>query len=252
MQYDSLHPNRADSTQEVNKVKHVTSIRRGNATSLQDLQSAAEHLTSELQEVQVELHEVQCQTHSIVNESHNMVRTWHHKTPVLASVAVGGADKTLQVLGGRNAASMNRIIQFLAQQQSTEGEHIRSLLHRLSEAANASIQEAEVPRNIPENDRIKSLVTQVLYLSHTGYRDSTHCVMKTGHAHTEVALFFTHLLAWIQIKILESHTELKEHIPYNLMTSKKLNHSGNSISSIWRQFNDKLRSEEHTSELQSR
>jgi len=64
--------------------------------------------------------------------------------------------------------------------------------------------------------------------------------MKTGHAHTEVALFFTHLLAWIQIKILESHTELKEHIPYNLMTTKKLNQHGNCIPSIWRQFNDKL------------
>ena len=125
MQYDSLHPNRADSTQEVNKVKHVTSIRRGNATSLQELQSDAEDLTSELQQVQVELHKVQCQIHSIVNESHNMVRTWHRKTPVLASVAVGGADKTLHFLGGRNAAGMNRLVQYLAQQQTTEGEHIR-------------------------------------------------------------------------------------------------------------------------------
>jgi len=238
MQYDSLYPDRAAKTKEVNKVKHVTSIRRGNATSLQELQSDAEALTSELQEVQVELHKVQCQIHSIVNESHNMVRIWHSKTPVLASVAVGGADKTLHFLGGRNAAGMNRIVQYLAQQQTTEGGHIRGFLNRLSEAANASIQEAEVPRNLPENDRIKSLVTEVLHLSHTGYRDSTHCVMKIGNAHTEVNVFFTHLLAWIQIKILESHSELKVHMPYELISGQRSNKC--PISSIWRQFNDKL------------
>jgi len=238
LQYDVLHPERAGTTKEVNKVKHVTSIRTESATSLQDLQAKAEDLTSKLQEIQVELHRVQCSIHSIVNESHNMVHTWNRKKPVLASVAVGGADKTMHFLGGRNATSMNRIVQFVASQQNTKGEHIQKKLNRLSEAAKASIQEAEVPRNIPENDRIKSLVTEVLHLSHTGYRDSTHCVMKTGHAHTEVGFFFTHLLAWIQIKILESHSELKEHMPYDLIRGQK--QSKNSISSIWRQFNDKL------------
>jgi len=238
LQYDVLHPERAGTTKEVNKVKHVTSIRTESATSLQDLQAKAEDLTSKLQEIQVELHRVQCSIHSIVNESHNMVHTWNRKKPVLASVAVGGADKTMHFLGGRNATSMNRIVQFVASQQNTKGEHIQKKLNRLSEAAKASIQEAEVPRNIPENDSIKSLVTEVLHLSHTGYRDSTHCVMKTGHAHTEVGFFFTHLLAWIQIKILESHSELKEHMPYDLIRGQK--QSKNSISSIWRQFNDKL------------
>ena len=155
-------------------MKHVASVRTDSIRTLTELQAEAENLTSKLQEIHAELHRVQNLIHLNVNESHNMVHTWNGKTPVLASVAVGGVDKTLHFLGGRNAASMNRIIQFVTSQQTTEGEHIRSLLHRLSEAANASIQEAEVPRNIPENDRIKSLVTEVLHLSHTGYRDSTH------------------------------------------------------------------------------
>jgi len=245
MQYDLIHPERAGKTKEVNKVRHVTSTRKEDVDTLKDLQFHQDELTSELQLVQLELHKGQCAINAIVSGSHNMVPTWNRKIPVLASIAVGGSDKTLHFLGGRNAASMNRIIQFLAQQQNTEGGIIRSLLQRLSEAAHASIQEAEVPRNIPENDRIKSLVTEVLRLSHTGYRDSTHCVMKTGHAHTEVNLFFTHLLAWIQIKILESHSELKEHMPYELITG--VNPKRSSISSIWRQFNDKrLRSSKCT------
>ena len=239
-QYDTMHPERAGTTKEANKLKHVASVRSDSIKSLTELQEDAEQLISELQVIHAELHKLQTEIHLIVNKSNNMVHNWNGKTPVLASVAVGGVDKTFHFLGGRNAARMNKIVQFHTSQQTTEGQHIRNFLNRLSATAIASIQEAEVPRNIPENDRIKSLVTQVLYLSHTGYRDSTHCVMITGHAHTEVAVFFTHLLAWIQIKILESYTELKEHIPYNLMTSKKLNHSGNSISSIWRQFNDKL------------
>jgi len=238
MQYDLIHPDKADKTTEVNKVRHVTSTRKEDVEELQNLQRTQEELTSELQQVQLELHKGQCSINAIVGGSHHMVPDWNRRIPVLASVAVGGSDKTLHFMGGRNAASMNRLIQFLAQQQNTEGEIIRNLLHRLSEAAHASIQEEEVPRNIPENNRIKSLVTEVLRLSETGYRDYTHCVMKIGNAHTEVNFFFTHLLAWIQIKILESHSELKEHMPYEVITGS--NPKKNSIPSIWRHFNEKL------------
>jgi len=187
------------------------------------------------------LHQVHNARYAIVNKKFNMIERGNCRTPVLATVAVGGVDKTIHFLEGRNAVLMSKVVEeFQNLPNSVGGGVIRHFMEQLCIAAKTPIKQAEVPDDISVETCTQMLVTAVLLLSNKGIRDSEGCLMITKSMDTEVHILFTHLLAWAQFKILESHPEFKKHIPADWLKGNSTSGVPIHISSMWRKFNESI------------
>ena len=232
--YDVYIPNRAGTTLPNSKVGRMATVTQQDQNKLIQLEVHRNNLLEKL-------HQVHNARYAIVNKKFNMIERGNCRTPVLATVAVGGVDKTIHFLEGRNAVLMSKVVEeFQNLPNSVGGGVIRHFMEQLCIAAKTPIKQAEVPDDISVETCTQMLVTAVLLLSNKGIRDSEGCLMITKSMDTEVHILFTHLLAWAQFKILESHPEFKKHIPADWLKGNSTSGVPIHISSMWRKFNESI------------
>lgn len=185
---------------------------------------------------------------------------WLDDMPLMFSVKLGGLSNKMEFVGGRNSDALNQTCESYRQLGAASGGNaIRAFIDKICQVAKGPVQKYALDENVTVQDSVQHLVKSMLKLSSEGVRSGTGCLLiqpqgnkshislhdlgerNEGHAtknknkNIEVQILFTHLLAWAQLRMLQSRPELAQFVKPSWLS----NNSGNPIPIriIWRAFN---------------
>jgi len=161
----------------------------------------------------------------IMNQNYLHVPTWDDTYPAMCTIEVGGPSHTMSFTGGRNAGILNATVdRFSGLPDRLGGATVRALMLELALTAMDACKEPALEGDVTLQSCMQGLITSVLQLSSDGVRSVSGCVLKHSHQVTEtvasedskkpikvneVQILFTHLLAWVQLKLMESIPDCK-------------------------------------------
>jgi len=139
------------------------------------------------------------------------------------------------------------------------GHAIRAFIDKMCQVAKGPVQKYALDENVTVQHSVQQLVKSMLKLSSEGVRSATGCLLiqpqgnksngslddlgerneshatKNKNKNIEVQILFAHLLAWAQLRMLQSRPELAQFVQPSWLS----NNSGipMPIRTIWRTFN---------------
>ena len=228
--------------------------------ALSNLEVEAEDLFDRLQQLNYERERLYNQRYHFCIQDN-----WLEDMPLMFSVKIGGPANTMEFVGGRNSLALNKTLESFRQlSQASGGDAIRALVEKMCEQAKGPAQKFELDKNVTTQYSAQQLVKSILKFSCEGVRSSTGCLLiqskesksegsldsgepneskavKNKNKISEVQILFAHLLAWAQLRMLQSRPEMAQFLEPSWLSDN----SGNPvpIPTIWKKFNLKFRNQ---------
>ena len=208
-------------------------------------------LDEEERDLRARLREVSNVRSRIMNQGYLHVPTWDDTYPVTCTIELG--SNTMSFTGGRNAGILNATVsKYSAMPDKLGGHAVRGLLSELASKARDASKEPALEEDVTLQSCMQGLITSVLQLSSDGVRSISGCVLTHSNQVTEtvasensqklinvneVQILFTHLLAWVQLQLMESIPDCKACMHDAWLSNGP---SPVSLKQIWRDFNQNV------------